>query len=42
MQVQYQKGTLFRFDERVPMRDQIMGPERHLLLRPELLPFPAL
>jgi hypothetical protein len=41
-QVQHQKGTLFRLDERGPMRYQVMGPERHLLLRPERLPFPAL
>ena len=40
--MQHQKGTLFRFDERVPMRYQVMGPERHLLLQPERLPFPAL
>lgn len=27
VQVQYPEGMLFRLDERVPMRYQIMGPE---------------
>ena len=42
VQVQHQKETPFRLDERVPMRYQVMGPERWLLLRPERLPFPTL
>ena len=41
-QVQRQEGTLFRFDERGPIRYQVTGPERHLLLQPERLPFPTL
>ena len=41
-QVQHQKETPFRLNERVPMRYQVMGQERRLLLRPERLPFPAL
>jgi hypothetical protein len=41
VQVQHQKETLFRFDERVPMRYQVVGQERRLLLRPEPLLFPV-
>jgi hypothetical protein len=35
---QHLKGTLFRLDERGPMRYQVRGPERCLLLRPERVP----
>jgi len=41
-QVQHQKVTLFRLDERGPMRYQVMGAERPLLLRAGRRPFPAL
>ena len=41
-QVQYPEEKLFRLDERVPMRYQVMGEERCLLPRPERLPSPVL
>ena len=41
-QVQHPEEKLRRLDERGPMRYQVMGPERCLLLRPERSPFPAL
>ena len=41
-QVQHPEQKPFRLDELVPMRCQVRGPERCLLLRPERLPFPAL
>jgi hypothetical protein len=40
--VQNREEALLRLVERAPMRCQVGGPERRLLLRPERLPFPTL